>query len=395
MMKRLFSKRSGFTLVEILVAVAIFAIMSTMVAEVLQLSVRTRQSNKEYGEDLARQENQLLKVSKDAADYQTADKTDDYNLAFTVPAAGGSTSNVDVKLSYAIKDSGRNSTAEGINYFVSPVPYDGKFTGGGTGGGGGGGGTGGGGGMGGGFTGSTDSSESMASIVDVRLIASRGMRFVDIQKVEKKGTPSTGAAVRYVFTTSADSTGMNKQDKAFAEYKMYFYLKGKLDPIKSAIIYTGTDTSGVDFKYTKDIPMAANIISAGYCDSSGNPCDRSSSNAPTVRNTGANSITVSVPMGYEGGSIDPNNNYSGKGFTNETTMFYVDFEEDPQITAASFGSNGISSGSGYRYTTYNTTVVGGAYKNNYVYGAYGTTTDPNAEGGFVWRDLNGNIITSL
>lgn len=59
MLRKLCSKRSGFTLVEIIVAVAIFAIMSTMVAQVLQLSVKARQSNKEYGEDLARQEEQL------------------------------------------------------------------------------------------------------------------------------------------------------------------------------------------------------------------------------------------------------------------------------------------------------------------------------------------------
>lgn len=392
MMKRLFSKRSGFTLVEILVAVAIFAIMSTMIAEVLQMSIKQRQSNKEYGEDLARQENQLLKVSKEAADYQAANKADDYSMSFkSVKADGSSGGDVaEVKLPYAIKDPGRGNTAEGINYFVSPVPYDAQFTSGSAGG------TGGTGGTGGGNTGSTDSSESMASLVDVRLTASRGMNYVNIQKVEKAGTPDTGASVRYVFTTSASSTGMNNQDKAFAEYKLYFYLKDKLDPIKSAIVYIGEDSSGNEFKYTKDIRMAANIISAGYCDSSGNPTTRSNGTSPTVRCSGANSITVSVPMGYEGGSIDPNNNYSGDGFTNETTMFYVDFEEDPQITAASFGINGIgSASSGYSYSVYDTAVVGGAYKNNYVYGAYGTTTDPTAEGGFVWRDLSGNIITSM
>lgn len=392
MMKRLFSKRSGFTLVEILVAVAIFAIMSTMIAEVLQMSIKQRQSNKEYGEDLARQENQLLKVSKEAADYQVANKAEDYSLAFkSVKADGSSGGDVaEVKLPYAIKDPGRGNTAEGINYFVSPVPYDMQFTPGsvGTGGGGGGG-------IGGGLTGSTDSSESMGSLVDVRIIATRGMRNVDIKKVEKKGTPEAGAAVRYVFTTSANSTGMNSQDKAFAEYKLYFYLKDKLDPIKSAIIYTGTDKSGTEFKYTMDVRMAANIISAGYCDSSGNPCDRSNGTSPVVRNAGSNCVTVSVPMGYEGGSIDPNNNYSGRGFNNETTMFYVDFEEDPQVTAASFGSNGSGDeSSGYSYALYDTAIVGGAYKNNFVYGAYGTTTDPTADGGYVWRKLDGTIITA-
>lgn len=395
MLRKLCSKRSGFTLVEIIVAVAIFAIMSTMVAQVLQLSVKARQSNKEYGEDLARQEEQLLKVSKDSADYQDTNKTGEYNLNFKTTAADGTVNDVDVTLAYAIKDSSKNNTAEGINYFVSPVPYDGKFSSnpgnpgnpinpgnpgnpGGPGGGGG---------------GSTDLSESMASIVDVRLTASRGMGYVDIKSVEKKGTPSTGAAVRYIFTTSASSAGMNEQDKAFAEYKLYFYLKGVLDPIKSARIYKGVDSSGNEFDYTKDIPLAANIISAGYCDATGTPCGRSGS-SPTVRSSGANSITVSVALGLEGGNLT-GDNYGGKGFVNETTTFYVDFEEDPQITAASFGSNGSPNGGGYRYNKYVTSVVGGTYENNYVYGAYGTTTNPDDEGGFVWRDLDGNIITNL
>lgn len=386
MLRKLYSKRSGFTLVEIIVAMVIFALMATMVAQILQLSIKTRQSNNAYGEELAAQEERLAKVAKDINDFQN--KTDNYSLTFKKTDG---TEIGEVKLAYEVKDASGSTSAEGINYFVSPVPYDGKLSGSGSSGGGSVGGSSGG--AAGGTSGSTNLSTSMSSLVDVRLTASRGMSYVDILSVEKKGMPSSGAAVRYVFTTSANSSGMNNQDKAFAEYKLYFYLKGMLDTEKSAIICTGTKSDGTEYNYTKDIPQVANIISAGYCDNNGTPTTHSSGK-PTVRSSGANCVTVAAPLKDEGGQLT-GDNYAGKGFQNETTTFYVDFETDPQITTASFGSNGTPSGGGRRYTKYTTPISGGgSYENNYIYGAYGTTTNPDADGGFVWRKYpDGTILT--
>lgn len=387
MLRKLISKRSGFTLVEIIVAMVIFAIMSTMIFQILQLSSKARMENNAYGEELAAQEEQLAKVEKKATDFQN--KTDDYSLTFK--KADG-TEIGEVKLAYEIKDPSGSTSAEGINYFVSPVKYDGKITNSS----GGGGGEGSSGGSGGGAAGGNSgiSSVSLSSLFDVRLTASRGMDHVDIISVEKKGTASAGAAVRYVFKTNASSDGMNPQDRGFAEYKLYFYMKGQIDPIKSATKYVYEQPNGTSYEYTKDIPMAANIIATGYCDSEGTPISYSNEK-PTVRNTGTNCVTVSVAMGYEGAHLT-GDNYAGVGFTSDPTVFYVDFEEDPQITSASFGANGVANGTGHRYEKYtNMNVSGTAYQNNYTYGAYhGWITDPDADGGYIWRSLSGNIITA-
>ena len=65
MMKRIFSKRSGFTLVEIIVAFAIFAIMMSMIMQILQLSVSQRRANNEFAKDTATQKEALI-VNKKA-----------------------------------------------------------------------------------------------------------------------------------------------------------------------------------------------------------------------------------------------------------------------------------------------------------------------------------------
>ena len=138
MLKRLYSKRSGFTLVEIIVAIAVFAVMSTMIAGIMQMASTQRRRNNEYGQQLADQEKLLAQVVKDGNDYKAEFDGDptlaygDYNLTFTDKTSTA----YDVKLAYAIKGADGSDTAEGINYFVSPVPYDGVFDGSGASGGG-------------------------------------------------------------------------------------------------------------------------------------------------------------------------------------------------------------------------------------------------------------------
>ena len=50
-MKRLFSKKSGFTLVEIIVAFAVFSIMASMIIQILNLTVSHQQSNRAFEEN--------------------------------------------------------------------------------------------------------------------------------------------------------------------------------------------------------------------------------------------------------------------------------------------------------------------------------------------------------
>lgn len=393
MLKRLYSKRSGFTLVEIIVAIAVFAVMSTMIAGIMQMASTQRRRNNEYGQQLADQEKLLAQVMKDGNDYKAEFDGDptlaygDYNLTFTDKTSTA----YDVKLAYAVKGADGSDTAEGINYFVSPVPYDGVFDGSGASGGGQ---------VGGGS--STSSAEYTGSLstslADARICASRGMEYVQIISVQKVGTPSAGAAVRYVFKTKASSNGMTEQDKAYAEYRLYFYMDGQPDEIRSSKIIVGTKTDGSKFEYTQDVPLAANIIEAGYCDNSGNPVSHSSG-APTVRTSGANTVRIGVPFFDDGGDLQTNNNFAGTGFVGETTTFYVDFEQDPGITTQSFGAAGTTgvngaaalnaaaggaNGVGGTYTRCKIPTTNG-YENVFVYGGYN----------YIIRDTDGNIITSL
>lgn len=378
MIKRFFSNRSGFTLVEIIIAMVIFAFMSTMIAEVLQLSLKTRKDINDYGKELAAQEQQLAKVSKNASDFQT--KTADYGMTFN--SADGS-DQYDVSLAYQIKDSGGGNTAEGINYFVSPVNYDGTFGDSGSGSGnlGGGGGS-----AAGGETAIAESHN--AGIANIRISGSKGLEYVQVRSVQQVYPIGlTGTQVRYVFTCSASSATMDAVDRPYSEYVLYFYMNGQIDPVKSAIVNTGVDpATGADYQYTQAVPLAAKVINVGYCDASGNEISRSDgTHNYTVRGGGSNSVRVGVPFKKEGGIMT---NYVSDGFKYSTTItFFVDFAEDPgNLTTDSFGINGsAAAGGGTRYSLvdFSSSPYGIAYDNLYVYGAnpYQMTVLDNSNSG--------------
>lgn len=376
MLKRFFSNRSGFTLVEIIVAMVIFAFMSTMIAEVLQLSLKTRKDINDYGKELAAQEQQLAKVSKSASDFQT--KTADYDMKFN--SVDGS-DQYDVSLAYQIKDSGGGNTAVGINYFVSPVNYDGTFGDGGSGGGslGGGGGSEAGGDM-------ALAESRNAGIANIRISGSKGLEYVQVRSVQQVYPIGlTGTQVRYVFTCSASSATMSAVDKPYSEYVLYFYMNGQIDPVKSAIVNTGVNPDGSEFKYTNSVPLAAKVINVGYCDASGNEISRSNgTHNYTIRGGGSNSVRVGVPFKKEGGIMT---NYVSDGFKYSSTItFFVDFEADPgNLTTDSFGDNGsAAAGGGTRYSLIDfRSAYGIPYDNVYVYGAepYSMTVLDNSNSG--------------
>ena len=56
MMKKIFSKRSGFTLVEIVVAFAVFAIMAAMILQILNIVMYEKQSNADFAHQMETQE---------------------------------------------------------------------------------------------------------------------------------------------------------------------------------------------------------------------------------------------------------------------------------------------------------------------------------------------------
>lgn len=335
MLRRLFSKRSGFTLVEIIVAMVIFAIMATMVAQILQLAAKARMENNAYGSELAGQEEKLAKIEKDANAFQN--KTDDYTLAFK--KADG-TEIGEVKLAYEIKDADGSATAEGINYFVSPVKYDGKLENGSSG----------------------DPNNVKTVVVDARIIGTEGLQQITIQKVTKQASPVEGAAVRYYFETKAKAkSGVSQQELELAYYQLRFYMTDTLDSIKSAAIRERENSDGTITKYTMDVPAQAKIIGVG----NGTENNQNTNNGPAASRSSSNCVTVSALT--ESGSVND---------ITKTAYFYVDFVEDPQIDASSFGSQ--SGGNSNVSQTYS------LYKgSNNIFGAYE----------YVMHELDGNEDT--
>lgn len=116
-MKKLFSKKSGFTLVEIVVAFAVFAIMAAMIAQIISLANSRRVSNIKFGEEIAQQEQTLIAKGKDF-NYDTTHGLDGtLNLKFegiTDP----------MQINYQLKNAeGEAGNPDGINYFVGEMQY--------------------------------------------------------------------------------------------------------------------------------------------------------------------------------------------------------------------------------------------------------------------------------
>ncbi len=338
MLKRFYSKRSGFTLVEIIVAFAIFAIMASMVAQILQLSVKARNANNQYALELARQEKILTVIEKDSALYNDSDKTGEYSIALT---KGGAS----LTLGYQVKatDPTAENQAEGINYFLSPVDYECK-------------------------PGSDADPEmpdsgsdgmSQAARMDTRITGTGGIGGITIYNVVKDentypdDSPFKLAPghTRYFFEVSAsskDSAGkytLWQEDVPYAQYRFYFYSSDELDAAKSAVVYK--DDSG---EYTKDVYKEAKIVDCGHIDvpitgsggvaakgltkfNTSSGLDVDVHNAYTVQKLGNNSVRIGTPFVTKDGQ-------RGVRFDDgDTTTFYVEFEGDPKLTRESFGYN--------------------------------------------------------
>lgn len=119
-MKRLFSKRSGFTLVEIIIAFAIFAIMASMIVQVLNLMVRRKVRNKQFEDNLSIQEEAFIARTKNM-DYTAAEA--DGQLVFKFKDNGGNAIPVE-DIDYQLKNWDPDNAKNGINYFAGNYTYD-------------------------------------------------------------------------------------------------------------------------------------------------------------------------------------------------------------------------------------------------------------------------------
>lgn len=341
MLKRFYSKRSGFTLAEIIVAFAVFAIMAGMIAQILNLAVTARLYNNEYARSLSSQEKVLTIVKKSSENYDASGASGTLNFDFdgvTLPAIAYQTKSA--------ADPRELTSAEGLNYFLSPVDYgdEGETPPAAAGGGAGAG--------------------SQMSRMDTRITGTRNFKNIKIWRIVKDThTQSTDPSqpnyledgrTRYLVqvSASADETeGFQDEDVPYAQYRLYFY-SDKLDAAASSVVKTDEDGRS----YTEEVYEAAKILKVGYLkDTVKNVMDTglnasnvasgidNNFNVYTVEQSGSNGVRIGTPFkenDSRGVSIGYGSNKGVRFVSSSYSNFYVEFDGDPNLTPSSFGYNG-------------------------------------------------------
>lgn len=202
-MKRLFSKKSGFTLVEIIVAFAVFSIMASMIIQILNLTVSHQQSNRAFEEKLNAQEKTLIAKDKNLTYDET--KSNDGTLSLKFKDKEGHDMPMDINYQLRSAD-GSVGDKSGINYFVGNMVYDDQNgevvyipdqpTGD-----------------------PNDPSEigggTQASRFDTCLTGTRGINFIEVHSVLKLDSN------KYRIRVSADTSTMQSDNRKYAQFTMY------------------------------------------------------------------------------------------------------------------------------------------------------------------------------
>ncbi len=356
MLRKLYSKRSGFTLVEIVIAFAVFAIMASMICQILDLSVQARRSNNAYQAELDDQEHILTLIEKDSENYKESQGKINVNFP--------DGTKVDLPFDRLAADPDAASDGEGLGYFLSPVDYQssGEVTPK--------------------LEGSDGSSNtgSQASRMDTRITGTSGIENIQVIYVIKDthvydpGDPNAVPAghTRYFIMCSASGGGvpqtLKDEDVPYSQYRLYFYhqpaddsedaKKESLDAAKSAVEYTDADGK----TYTKDVYKAATITKVGYlkefskADLQANGLKSSYIGAPvtsdltsfnnntnkyTIDQMGTNVVRIGSPFVQNNETSGGYGNKGARFEAGKTSKFYVEFEGDPHLTVASFGKNAV------------------------------------------------------
>lgn len=318
MIKKLFSKRSGFTLVEIVVAFAIFAIMSSMILQILNVIMNEKRSNVEFEEKLQTQEELIAKNGRTGT-YQEAEKDGTISLNFPDGNMG-----IDYQMETPDGE-------DGLAYFIGPNAEGGNIAA---------------------PTDPVSSAQAQAGAqldrMDTRITGTAGFDSINICKVVKDTTYG-GPGVRYFFEVSAGASNMPTEIVPYAQYKLYFFMADEYDEVKSGVSYKNPDGS----TYQKQVPKAAKIIDGGYingpslewndstCVPFNSYINGSGYNLYNVKILNNNCIRVGCPYitTHPDGVTINYAKYGPRFKAGNHTRFYVVFAEDPKITTESFGED--------------------------------------------------------
>lgn len=316
-MKRIFSKKSGFTLVEIVVAFAIFSIMAAMLVQVLNLTVNRQAENQKYEAWIMDQGKKLATTDKDL-EYKPDEKNSDGNandgnitLNFVDDAGNPLFTDEDGnpvwKLPYqTVSADGTLHDPSGLNYFVGDITY-----------------------AEGGETTEKDKADDEDGKDEADMGGSSQMSRFDTRITGTKGVSSV--KVRY------ESLGGNATDGY--EYKFYVTVSDSgVDPkIKNhsqVTLVFGEGESGGELAKIKSV----------------NNGEKSTEKLKYVKKCGENGVNVHCP--------DDN-----QGFNGRETSFTVKFKAP--INNLGFGDNGVGSltSGGCSFSMYNGyTNIFGAYE---------------------------------
>ena len=299
-MKKLLSKKNGFTLVEILIAFAIFAIMAAMILAIVRLAVSARNSNNEFANKLSADQGNLVKNVKETT-YDSTGVVGQYELEFP------DGNKVEIGYQVLPADNTASDPREGLSYFVPDVtisgdpnnPPDVKDKNG----------------------------QSQSSRYDTRITGTKGFEWIHVAQVKKDTTFTESGKTRYFFEVVTNPTDVDPISMKFAQIKLYFKNND------------GEYTTKNGVNYTTKRPTDAKVVDAGYVNNS----SLSVSGVSKTRDANFQSLLITplkrsgaVQIGIDYANVSYNDRGFDKGKNAGNAYFYVVFDGDPQLTTASF-----------------------------------------------------------
>lgn len=334
-MKRLFSNKSGFSLAEIIIAIAVFAIMMAMIMQMLQLSIAQRNANYEFAKDLAEQQDQLAANGKDTTKPKTEsgdpDIDDTLRLNFVRTKSDGteevvfkdaedSASNKadGLPIDYKIRGTDTSDINNGLNYFIGNFDYDAD-------------------GVGGSGTEGGSNGAGQAAQYDTRITGTKGIKDIKVSVSKKSSVPGvtlSAGQTAYEMTVNAtckvstDGGAMQKDDIKYSQLRFYFYSSTEYDikkVEKTKLKADGTPDLDSEGKPKKEIYYKKMYKKADLAD-----VVPASGNVYNVEKSSDYAVRIGLPL--DGSKKDV-------GLSGDIT-FYLIFNGDPGLTASSFGEGG-------------------------------------------------------
>lgn len=269
---------------EIIVAFAVFAIMSTMVIQILNIISVQRRWNNNFSREIDEQENVLVtndKLGYDGGNY-------DGNLTFAF--SDGSV----LKAGYQMKGTGLNGDVEGLAYFVTeqaePASGDDGDDG-----------------DDGSYGENNDNTGAQTDRVAARITGTKGFDNVTVKQVVNCGKDANGNTVYAIEVCAHASKNMSVDDIPYAMYRIYFYNNGGKGSTPAQIAYAKYLNSSFSADNVagmiNDKNITSDINTGTVSNSPDNPL-----NMYMVAITGSNGLRIGSPFSKGIGSNNNNNN---------------------------------------------------------------------------------------